>query len=231
LNDFVERFSERCKALWGEFQESQIFIRIKEKIDELPSAVQKGLLWGSAGLVIFIIISIPFSAYWSSTDFEDEFVETKDTIKDLLKLSRSGAGGENYEGPGPSFLRGRASTIFADAGLIPEQIEPTTEINSKGDSKLIPSSITQKGIQVNLKKLNLKQVLDIGHRLENIHPNVFLTGLDMVANSEDNHYYDVSYILVGFSVERPPPPPTKKGETILNATKTYPGCYWSFQIS
>ena len=49
-----------------------------------------------------------------------------------------------------------------------------------------------------LKSLNLKQITDIGFRLQTMHGSTKLVSLDMKASSEHDNYYDVMYTVIGF---------------------------------
>ena len=59
-------------------------------------------------------------------------------------------------------------------------------------------------MEVNLAKLNLNQILDLGHRFQSINPSVKLKDLIITANHEDGRYFDVVYKLVALAVPAAP---------------------------
>ncbi|MNL55645.1 hypothetical protein D3C87_1790740 [compost metagenome] len=99
------------------------------------------------------------------------------------------------------------------AHLLPEQIKGTQTVSN--NSKLVPANLTEGMLEVSLAKLNLHQILDMGHRLQSINPSVKLKDMVMSANREDSRYFDVVFKLVALAVPPPPevapPEPPSKG--------------------
>ncbi|MNY66926.1 hypothetical protein D3C86_2044270 [compost metagenome] len=55
-------------------------------------------------------------------------------------------------------------------------------------------------VQVNLAKLNRRQVIDLGYQFQSLNPSVKLKDMVMTANREDSRYFDVFYKLVALAV-------------------------------
>jgi hypothetical protein len=84
--------------------------------------------------------------------------------------------------------------------LTPEQMTDVIELDSRSlGTALVDKSIKQSGVGVNLKKLNLRQVVDLGYTLQDLYPSVKMSGLEITASTQDPHYFDVLYKLIIFS--------------------------------
>ena len=125
------------------------------------------------------------------------------TIRELLKVSRESSEVPEIP-PAPSMaqLRSTIEAQIKSANLIAEQIKGTQE--GQNDSNLIPKNLTEGLMEVSLAKLNLRQVLDLGHQLQSISPSVKMKDMIMTANREDGRYFDVIYKLVALAVPAPP---------------------------
>jgi hypothetical protein len=88
-----------------------------------------------------------------------------------------------------------------EARLLSEQIAAVKNIDASSlGPSLAPDNIIQEALEVNLKKLNLRQVVEIGHSLQGVHESIKLAGLDVVATAEDDHYFDVNMRLIKFAL-------------------------------
>lgn len=202
LDDIKDQLRDQFNALWGRVQESTSYNSAKEKYDSLPSTAQKGIAFGSGILAVFIVLSIPFSYINSANTSIDEFNEYRVLLRDLLRIGRSAQDAPPLP-PGLSAadLQNQAQAMTAELGLLPEQLVGIAPLADKRPANsLAPPAIEQAGIAVSLKQLNLNQILDIGYRLQNISGGTKLTGVQIQANADDNHYYDVTYKVVNFSL-------------------------------
>ena len=98
-----------------------------------------------------------------------------------------------------SQLQVQANDLIEKSGLAKEQVTSTSVVTSaQRKFTFIPEEINYVGVQVVLSKLNLTQVLDIGTKLQNVN-DAKLIELSMAANKDDNHYYDVTYLVASFT--------------------------------
>ena len=102
--------------------------------------------------------------------------------------------------------------------FLPEQIK-LVSINNQPTSSLIPSNKIQYGIDVTINKINVKQLTNLGSKLQIIHPAVKLKDLIITLNKEDSRYLNAEIKLVALNIPEykapePPPPenPKKKGK-------------------
>lgn len=217
FEELRESIKDNIQTKWAEVQESAAFISLREKYDDLTPNAQVFLKAFSAfcgvAFVFWMILGLFSDAAVQTKDFE----ESKTIIREMLKLKRDMAQAPRAPSPPPAdVLKSRADKMVEAFGLAPEQIDEVAKKDFSQDpqSDLIPSSVTQSGVLVSLKKLNLDQVVDIGYRLQGLHTAVKLAGLDMKANSDDKHYYDVMYTMIGYY-----PPVVENDETEAAAKK------------
>jgi hypothetical protein len=209
LADIKDQVLDNIKSKWGDFQETEIYNRAKEKFEDLPSTAQKAIVIGSIGLVCLIIVSIPWGWLSDASRSIELFEEDKSTLRELLKVSRDLE--QAPEVPPTitsSALRTQVDDILSSMKFLPEQIVEVLEKDfppSRG-SKLVPASFISKGVQVTLKKLNLKQVVDVSHRFQSVGRGSKLMAMDMTANMEDNHFYDSTFHIIAYSLPSKPEP-------------------------
>jgi hypothetical protein len=211
LTQLKERVIEQFKAIWVRIQESSTFEKLQERYYELSPSGQKAVIYLSTVTILLFILLIPFLGFQSSQDNVSIFEENVQTLRDLLRVQRELAGAPQVDDPPPpSQLKSMVQDVLNQAGLSQEQIKGNNELSPDRDPKssLVPASVIEQGVEITLFKLNLKQVVDIGTRLSQLNRNVHLTAMDMKANAADNHYYDVIYRLMGFTINSPPPSPS-----------------------
>ena len=60
--------------------------------------------------------------------------------------------------------------------------------------------------------MNLRQIVEISHRLQTLSPGIKLIGFDIHENANTSHYFDVIFKIVAFSTPEPTTPSTGKGD-------------------
>lgn len=204
FKEIWEQLKDTVLARWEQFQETDTYVNLKEKYDNLSPAGQKLVLALSSLLAVLLIFATPWSWYSVSKENLASFEETKNTINELLEAAQESKNLPPQSQPIPSdALKTKIDTILSEKGLTREQILAVSERkfdNPKG-STLIPSSVNQNGYEVALKKLNIKQFVDIGYEFDRISPTVKVLGVDIKATQEDAHYYDVNFMISAFSVD------------------------------
>lgn len=200
IDQIKEKFSEAKEQI----QESPLYNNLKEKYDNLEPRAQKALLIGFFSVLFLVFASIPYSYFSSSGVYTQAFKEDRDLLRELLRAS---VYAQEAATPSPppvnqiiSSIRGRLS----NSRLLDEQIGSITQIDASTIGQaLVPEGITQEGVLIQLKQLNLRQVNEIGVQMKGIHPAVKMAGLEMKASSEDPEYYDVSFKLIRYSLPAP----------------------------
>ena len=201
LDDIKDQLRDQFNALWGRVQESTTYNSLKEKYDALPAMAQKGIAFGSGFVAVLLVLSIPFSYISAANTSIEEFNEYRVLLRDLLRIGRSAKEAPPLPpGLSPADLQSQAQTLTSELGLLPDQVSGMAPLKENPSPTLASPVIQQGGMSLSLKKLNLNQILDIGFRLQSISSGTKLAGVEILANSEDNHYYDVIYKVVNFSL-------------------------------
>lgn len=218
FEDLRERFSSEFKNQWEQFQESSLYILVKEKYENLTPPMQKLALAGVGLFISYLLLSLPLSYYWTSQDYITEFENKRQLIRDLLKVSREASEAPDLPVPPEvNALKSQVDNQIQNARLLPEQIKGT-EVSSERVG-LIPENLLQGVLKVSLAHLNLRQIVDLGYQFQSISPSVKMTDLQMQANQKNPKYFDVVYKLAILAVpsqveEQPEPekaPPKKRG--------------------
>lgn len=199
LDDLKEQLKERGSALWERINESTIYNNIRERYEAWPPALQKGLIVTGIFLIVAMVFSLPFNYLESASDRMTEFEERRSLIRELLKAGRVNRSLMPISsGPSPEVLRSQIDGIIRSANLIPDQIGPIQEADANEAEALVPKTVGISAVVVSLKKLNLRQVVDIGYELNRMHSAVKLLGLEVSAANLKN-YYDAQFKVVSFS--------------------------------
>jgi len=213
FDDLKDQLREAFQNFMAKVQESTAWIQLEEKFQNLSPNAQKGVLAGAGSFVALILLAIPWSYYSSSQEFLAEYDEKKQLIRELFRVSRASSILQNAP-PAVSVpqLQSDIQNRLSAAQLQPDQIRGVTEFDNAGPqaSPSIPKNVIQKGVQVSLAKLNLRQLVDLGFQMQSVHPNAKMVSLEVSASHEDPHYFDVVYRIIGFSLPAEPqkgPPP------------------------
>ncbi|WP_413587289.1 hypothetical protein [Bdellovibrio sp. HCB274] len=215
LEDVKDRLSSEFRATWDRIQESGAYNQMRDRYENMTPSMQKLTIYGGIALATLMVLSIPYGYFSGSSEAVGEFEGKRMTIRELLKVSREASEVPAIpQAPSMDAIRGTVDNMIQAAHLLPEQIKGT---QSTGGSGLIPTNLSEGGLQISLAKLNLRQIVDLGYKFSNISPSVKMADMSMTANREDNRYFDVVYKLVALAVPAPPviaaepEPPAKKG--------------------
>lgn len=202
IAEIKDQIADSFKTRWAELQETSLYIQLKEKYDDLSPAMQKLVLVFAASIVALFLVMPPWSWIDSSTTFVENFESKKALIRNLLQLKRDIAQAPQVPNGAPSSaLKAQVTSAIQTLGLNSDQIKSIEEVSlsNDGSSNLIPNSIIQSGVQLTVWKINLDQFVDLSYKIQKLNPSTKLLSIDMKANSEDNHYYDVIYQLISFA--------------------------------
>jgi hypothetical protein len=218
FEDFRENIASGFKYRWEQFQESDLYISLNEKYENLSPKKQKLTVAGIAVALVYLFFSIPYGYYSSSSEMVTSFEDTRGLLRDLLKASKDAQNlPEIPVPPNVEALQAQVTQQLQAARLLPEQIQGN-EI-SQEKPNFIPGTLTAGVVKVSLSKLNVRQVSDLGYQLQAISPSVKLVDLSMEANTKYPRYFDVIYKLAILNIpeptemspEPPPPRPKKRG--------------------
>lgn len=202
FDELKDRIKDQSLNLAAQIKESSAFNSVKEKFETLPLSQQKIIIFGLTGLITLMIIMVPFGYFSSSWNNEESFTENRDQIKELLrastiKTSQSSSIGFNANA---SISRLRAKLKL---DIQEDQIESVEPFTLSKNPRFVPSQIETSAIRIVLKQLNLNQVVRLGHSIQSFSDNSQLLNMAMKADSENDHYYNVTFELVGFDLKTP----------------------------
>lgn len=194
LNELKEKLRADAQVTWEKFQDSPVYSQLKDRYDNLSPAMQKLAIFGSVALLLLVLLSTPMGSYTNAGIQEQEFLERRQLIRDFLKAQRSSQDLPNLPAAPPTeTLRAQIQGQATMARLIPDQIGSVEEVRKA--SSLIADNLLSTQLQVSYKKLNLRQVIDLGTQLQNLSPSVKLKDMNMIASTTHPQYFDVDFLV------------------------------------
>ncbi len=219
FEDLREQLKDRAAEAMSKLQETSAFNTLRERYESQTPPVQKAVVAGASLLMVLIVLMWPMSYISSSSDTLAKFEENRELIQGLLRSSRSA----NEPAPLPppmdsSTLKSSVDGILRQNGLLPDQIGEMNPIPESEIKGLAPPGVVTNGLTVQLKKLNVMQLIEIGNLIQNMAPGTKLYGADIVQTAATTHYYDMTLQVVNFGL-----PPFDTGGDEPADSKKKPG--------
>lgn len=193
------------------FRESSLYAKGQDRFQNLSPAAQKLVTIGAVVALIFLLLFVPFSNFNSSHSELSQFEEKRGLIRELFKTYRETSSNQNVPVPPASGqLHTMIESVLTRAELLPEQNQGVSAGAAEG--RLIPQNLVSEVVFVNLSKLNLKQIVDIGAGIAGISGSVKMKDISIRANTQDTRYFDVTYKLYSLNVPQPAPEPPPEPE-------------------
>jgi hypothetical protein len=211
LDDLKEQFKNQFSLIWDKVKESSVYNQLKDRFENLSSSSQKIVTLGFGFLFLIIIISFPLQFLTSSFDQMSSYETQRDLIHDLFKIQQDSQSSTGLNpGPAQDALQSQVDNELHNSMLAPEQIRGVQ--NDMATITGLPKEYIESAVQISLAKLNLRQVVDIGYQILNIHPTLKMVDLNMEPNTQDPRYFDVIYKVATLKVPvfLPPPPPEEE---------------------
>lgn len=210
LDDLRDNLRDQAKAIASRIRETDAWLQLTERYQSLSPNGQRASIAGAAFVGFLIVMAVPWSFYSGSQTSIADFENKRNTVRELFRVNREASSLP----PAPPLvasaeLQNIARNSLTAARLQADQIKSVTESDAKVAA--VPATIEQSGIQVSLSKLNLKQIVDIGHELQNLQATARMTGLEIRASAADPKYYDVVYRVVAFAPKAAPLDAKSKG--------------------
>lgn len=203
LNDIKDQFKDRAKVAWDKIQESTAYQQAMEKYQDLPGPQQRMIRYGGGILIFLFLISPPISTLLTSEEAINEFERKREVTRELLKVVRDSSNAPNIpQAPDLFSLQNRFQQDFQNDKLMPEQIYSIQAAIDSGN--IIPKKFSLGALNVNLRNLNLRQILEVAYRLSIISPTVKMTDLELIASTEKPGYFHMNSKVV--ALKTPPPP-------------------------
>lgn len=210
-----ENLKEQLKDQWNELsakiQETSAYNTLREKFESQPVNTQRAIIAGAVALVGLFFLRIPYGYISESSDIMTEFEDNRDLIRGLLHSSRTANEAAPLPPPQePESLRASVDAVIRDRRLLPEQIGDIQAVPGTPAPNLAPPTVVQNGLVVQLKKVNVAQIVELSNAFQNMGPGIKLIGLDIVQTSGQTHYYDMIAKIVHFGLEVLAPEPVNE---------------------
>lgn len=207
FDDLKEQFKTQSAQVWEKIQESTAFNHLRDRYENLSTRSQKIVVIGSSLIALLFVLSIPLQFLSSATDQVSLYEDQRELIHDLFKIQQDSQSSTGLTpGPNAMALQSQIDGELKNSMLAPEQIRGSQIDQSSIPG--IPKEYVEAALQVSLAKLNLRQVVDIGYQILNIHPTLKMVDLVVEPNMQDSRYFDVVYKIAALKVPvfLPPPP-------------------------
>lgn len=199
LEDLTNSLKARFEQLATRIQESDTYQKLAERYQGLTPQGQR-----LATIVVIVSISVlvlfsPMTTYFSSEEQISMFETQRDLIKDLFKTYREANKDAGVSMPPPAdMLISQITGQLQSNQLLPEQIVGVSRGSFEG--RLIPEKFVRDIVHVNLAKLNLRQIVDIGNVLNRLSESVKMKDLVITARTDINGYFDVTYKMYALNI-------------------------------
>lgn len=215
FEDLRENLKNQFVQLGERITNSRLYNVLSERYENLNSPQQRLVKIVSFFLALGLFIYFPLDYFLISFENEAAFEEKRKTIKDIVKSEREVSALPDIPRPLPAeSVKANVESQLKEMNLLPEQIKQVN-VNYQPSAGLIPQNKMQYGIDITVNKINLKQLTNLGSKLQIIHPAVKVKDLIVTLNREDARYLNADFRLVALNIPEykapePPPPETKK---------------------
>ena len=209
LNNLKEELLSFLRNLNNSLVNSSAFFFLKEKyyhLNPLYRKILQAVMWVvlSATLLYY-----PAGLLYSSMGYVKDYNIKQKLLQDLLALSTGSSSGArlfySHKRDMVALIRQKARAM-----QIPEkQIKKIRKANlnisktkKKEESQNLSLSAKGTAVEVVMEKLNLQEVVQYGHQMEQFSKNIKLMGIHIQEDMEKKNYFNVSYILHIFKPNR-----------------------------
>lgn len=204
LDELKERLVDEAKISLDRLQNSSLYIQLKEKFDELSPNVQKTIKYASAFFLVYFIFSFPIGWMNQASSHQEKYEANRKLIESLLQVQNDLKNSPNINiNISPNQLKSQLNLAIEKMGISKEQLSATEVINNQNRKlDFLPKNISYVGLSIKFSNLNLTQILDIGTKLQNLNPDAKLIEMNVNESAKSDHYYDVEYMIAGFTGDK-----------------------------
>lgn len=201
MSDLKDRLIEYFQMFLSRVQESALYIQMMERYRNFNPAMQKLIVGGLIFFALFTVYLIPESFMTVATEHEESFHLNRRLIRDLFRTARNPViRADEFKGPDFDELKALIETQITGTQIMDSQKGAFTPVNKPLSAKQVPGAIQQTGLAFEVRKLNLTQVVQLSQKLSALHPNTKLAGVDIQADKEDPHYFQVKFTMSSLSL-------------------------------
>ena len=209
FNSFKEFCINICKNIYTVFVDTSLFYSLKEMYDHLSSFARKALHFSLLLIVLSICFYYPLSHLYSSWENMKNFTYKNKLTRQLLDLSSAtklNLSNSYMPGQNPvSFIKNKLPSTQIPKNQI-KSIEKIKDVNIPAELKNFPAKMEAAAVEIS--RLNLKEVVQYGHQLEQLSNNIKLLNITITEDKEENNYFDVSYTIGFFTTAKKETQPT-----------------------
>ena len=223
FEEVVENLKSAGNSLKEKITESSLFQSMQERYQNLNPLQQKLSLTGLSVFFLLVVLYFPLDHYLLSNENTEQFESKRLLTKNLIKSHREVNNLSDFPVPQTSEnMKSLIQGYLKEMNFLPEQIK-YLNITS-GSSSLIPMNKIQYGLELSLSKVNVRQITNLGSKLQSIHPALKLKDLLITMNKEDGRYQDGTFKLIALNIPKyiqplPEPEPIKKNKTQTQTNK------------
>lgn len=201
----LEEVKEQLKEKWDEVvskvSESDLYILLSERYNNLSPVVQKVLIFSVIFFAGYLVYSVPAGFIDAAKEKELRFVESRKLIRDLSRSARNPVIDPTlFSGMEFEEMRAKVEEVASKIQVLDTQKGTATNTLKPLPSNVVPGAIKQTGLTYEFKKLTLRQAVAMSEQLSSLHTNTKLAGVVIEADNEDNHYFTVKYTLSSLSL-------------------------------
>lgn len=203
LESIKEQIIDRFFEFKGKVEDSELYIGLKERYDNLTPNAQIGVKIAAAFMALFVLYSFPAGYLATANEKMEMFEENRQLTRDLIRAGRI-ARTIQLPPMAPSIdsLTSQINSAIEKENVLPEQKGGVTPKQDVVQKSIVPATIQQTGVKANLKKLNLRQLVSLGESLQQIQ-GTKLINIAILADPKDSHYFNVDYEMAAFSLPLP----------------------------
>lgn len=201
LEDVKEQLKEKWDELVLKVTESDTYIQLGERYNNLSPLLQKTIVFTAVFFVGYIIYSIPAGFIDAAAEKESSFVESRRLIRGLNRSARNPMiSPDQFRGMEFEEMRSRIDNVAQSVQVLETQKGSAIAAIKPLPSSVVPSAIKQNGLTYEFKKLTLRQAVAMSEQISSLHTNTKLAGVSIEADNEDPHYFTVKYTLSSLSL-------------------------------
>ncbi len=223
FEEIVENLKSSGNLLKEKITESSLFQSMQERYQNLNPLQQKLSLAGISLFFFFVILYFPLDHYLLSNENTEQFEAKRLLTKNLIKSHREVNNLSDFPVPQSSEnMKSLIQGYLKEMNFLPEQIKYLNV--TSGSSTLIPLHKIQYGLELSLSKINVRQITNLGSKLQSIHPALKLKDLLITTNREDGRYQDGTFRLIALNIPKyiqplPEPEPVRKNKNSSKPNK------------
>lgn len=188
LQTFKKQILDYLESLKNRIAETNTFNSLKERYQSFSRARQKTIITASLSFFIFIAFALPFYYFYLSVQTWNEFDSKWQASLKILKYRSYNSEALNQT---DSQIRYALSTVITKY--------QDSDYNIQNKKIFIKDkNIRQMDYSIEVKHLNVRQVMQVGAEIQNI-PNAYMLSLTMKQSPDYPKHYDSTFVLSVYS--------------------------------